>query len=102
SPMNVPSSRFLRPFMKKGGKTMEYLKLRRIKNSMTYAAKNKLMYHLWWHPHNFGTNTDVNMATLNSILKHYKKLSIRYGFESATMLECATMLYVEEKERRVG
>src|SRR5690606_19520546 len=36
SPMNVPSSRFLRPFMKKGGKTMEYLKLRRIKNSMTY------------------------------------------------------------------
>ena len=39
-PINIPSSRFLRPFMKKGGKIMEYLKLRRIKNSMTYAARN--------------------------------------------------------------
>ena len=69
---------------------------------MTYAAKNKLMFHLWWHPHNFGANTDNNMATLNAILEHYKKLNIRYGFESATMLECANMLKVEEKERQVS
>jgi peptidoglycan/xylan/chitin deacetylase (PgdA/CDA1 family) len=101
-PINIPSSRFLRPYKEKGGKVLEYLKLRRTKNSMTYAAKNKLMFHLWWHPHNFGTNTDINMTTLNSILKHYKKLNIRYGFESATMLECANMLNEEEKERRVS
>lgn len=91
-PYNIPSSRFFRPFMSKGGKLLEYLKLRRIKKSMTYAAKNKLLYHLWWHPHNFGRHTDTNMGTLKAVLEHYKKLNLQYGFKSATMKDCADML----------
>jgi peptidoglycan/xylan/chitin deacetylase (PgdA/CDA1 family) len=91
-PYNINSSRFLRPYMPKGGAPLEYLKLKRIKDSMSYAAKNKLLYHIWWHPHNFGFNTDKNMDTLRSILEHYKKLNVQYGFESTTMLECSAML----------
>lgn len=97
-PYNIPSGRFLRPYMKKGGSYLEYLKLNRIKNSMTYAAKNNLLYHLWWHPHNFGANTERNMETLKKVLEHYRKLNHKYGFYSATMLECATVLDAMEQE----
>lgn len=91
-PYNIPSSRFFRPFISKGGRFLEYLKLRRIRKSMTYAAKNKLLYHLWWHPHNFGQHTARNMGTLKAVLEHYKKLNLQYGFKSATMLETARLL----------
>ena len=71
---------------------LEELKLRRIKNSMTYAAKNNLLYHLWWHPHNFGQNTYRNMETLKSVLEHYRKLNLQFGFKSVTMKDCAIMI----------
>ena len=90
-PYNIPSSRFFRPFIPKGGRLLEYLKLRRIKNSMTYAAKNKLLYHLWWHPHNFGQHTARNMQTLKAVLEHYRKLNLHYGFDSATMKDGVAM-----------
>ena len=91
-PYNIPSSRFFRPYMAKGGMPLEELKLRRIKNSMNYAAKNNLLYHLWWHPHNFGQNTNRNMDTLKRVLEHYSKLKLQYGFESFTMKDCANTL----------
>lgn len=91
-PYNIPSSRFLRPYMDKGGPLVEHFKLKRIKESMTYAAKNNLLYHLWWHPHNFGKNTERNMDSLKSVLDNYKKLNLQYGFRSVNMKDCATMI----------
>ena len=46
--MNLPASFFIRPYSKKLF-LFNNLKLRRIKNSMTHAAKNREMIHLWWH-----------------------------------------------------
>ena len=83
-PYNIPSSRFLRPYSSKL-KVFEGLRKRRIKNSMTYAAKNNLLYHLWWHPHNFGKDQEENLALLEDILAHYKVLNTKYGFSSITM-----------------
>tara|TARA_B100000809_G_scaffold111195_1_gene109784 strand:+ start:3318 stop:4286 length:969 start_codon:yes stop_codon:yes gene_type:complete len=74
TPYNIPSSRFLRPYSKRL-KMLKILKLNRIKKSMNYAAKNGLVYHLWWHPHNFGKNTERNFKILNQILIHYSKLN---------------------------
>ena len=91
-PYNIPSSRFFRPYMKKGGRLAEKLKLRRIKGSMTYAAKNGLVYHLWWHPHNFASHTKDNIATLSSIFEHFLFLKNKYGFENRTMGEVGSML----------
>ena len=53
--INIPSSRFLRPYSKRF-KAFEKFRLKRITDSMTHAAKKGLVYHLWWHPHNFGIN----------------------------------------------
>ena len=81
---NIPSSRFLRPFNTKL-KHFEALKLRRIKKAMTYAAKHNEAYHLWWHPHNFGSNIDENFKNLETIFKTYEDLNQTYGFQSETM-----------------
>ena len=81
---NVASSRFLRPYSKKL-KILEPLKIARIKKSMTHAAKNHEVYHLWWHPHNFADNTEQNFKVLEGLFKHYKNLNETYGFKSNTM-----------------
>jgi peptidoglycan/xylan/chitin deacetylase (PgdA/CDA1 family) len=90
-PVNIPASRFFRPFHPKL-QFLEKLKLRRIKSSMLYAAKNDLTYHLWWHPHNFGINQAENLALLKHVLDYYQVLNKTYGFRSYTMTELATLL----------
>lgn len=92
---NIPASRFLRPYSKKTA-FLEGLRLKRITNSMTHAAKHGLTYHLWWHPHNFGINLEENLAFLEKILLHYQKLSKKYGFRSVSMQQLATILKTEK------
>lgn len=82
--VNIPSSQFLRPFNPKF-RMLEEFRLKRIKKSMTYAAKKGLVYHLWWHPHNFGSFQKENFLFLEAILKHYELLNRKYKFESCTM-----------------
>ncbi len=91
TPFNIPSSRFLRPYSTKLA-FIEQLKFLRIKNAMTYAAKNNLTYHLWWHPHNFGSNCVENIMFLDRILKHYEFLNKEYDFQSITMKELSDKL----------
>ena len=52
---------------------------------MDYAAKNNEIFHLWWHPHNFGRNQKENFIALRKILSHYAFLNKTYGFKSTTM-----------------
>lgn len=82
----LPASRFLRSYKRKE-KMIQGLKMRRIMNEMTYAAKNNKVYHLWWHPHNFGYYMEENLFYLEMILNHYRNLNSIYGFESSTMIE---------------
>jgi peptidoglycan/xylan/chitin deacetylase (PgdA/CDA1 family) len=93
-PVDIPASRFLRPYSKTL-KYFDWLRLRRIKSEMTYAAKKNRTYHLWWHPHNFGINQDENFAFLNKILTHYQFLNKKYNFQSYTMSTLARELNSE-------
>jgi peptidoglycan/xylan/chitin deacetylase (PgdA/CDA1 family) len=87
-PVNVPASRFLKPYNKKIA-WLQKIKLNRIMNEMTVAAKNNELYHLWWHPHNFGLHIAENIAGLTIILNHYQALNKKYGFINLTMQEAA-------------
>jgi hypothetical protein len=87
-PVNIPASRFLKPYNKHLA-WLEKLKLKRIMNEMTQAAKKNELYHLWWHPHNFGINIEENLANLTIIFNHYKILQNQYGFTNCTMKEAA-------------
>lgn len=93
--INIPSSRFLRPYSKKLA-FLENRKLKRITDSMTYAAKNKLAFHLWWHPHNFGINFPENFALLEKILLHYQHLNRKSNFKSINMRDLAEELKIGE------
>jgi peptidoglycan/xylan/chitin deacetylase (PgdA/CDA1 family) len=90
--INIPSSRFLRPYSPKL-KVLEGLKLNRIKKSMLAAALENKMFHLWWHPHNFGSYTAENHAFLKSILEYYLVLKKEYGMASLNMAELANTIY---------
>lgn len=83
-PINVPASRMLRPYMH-ALRFLEPLRLRRIKKEMLYAAKHHELYHLWWHPHNFGANMEQNFSFLEKVLKCYKKCHEDYGMQAMTM-----------------
>ena len=82
--INVPASLFLRPY-NKNFKSFELKKINRIKKVMLDAAINQKVFHLWWHPHNFGINFDENFYILEEVLKYYNFLNSNYGMESFTM-----------------
>lgn len=82
--VNIPSSRFLRPF-NRTNRIFEPLKVKRIKKAMQYAANNNEVFHLWWHPHNFGNDIDKNFINLEQIFKEYKELNETSNFRSITM-----------------
>ena len=86
TPVNIPASRFFRPFMPVLA-FLEPLRMHRIKRSMTRAAKRGEVFHLWWHPHNFGINQKENFRNLETILKHFDYLRSTYGMQSASMSE---------------
>ena len=90
-PYNIPSSRFLSPYSPNLN-ALEPLRLKRILRDMTHAAKQHKVYHLWWHPHNFGTHQEENFIFLEKILKHYALLHSEFGFESATMRDIAARI----------
>ena len=77
------SSRLLRPYS--NVKILNSLKIKRIISEMRTAAKNKEVYHLWWHPHNFGSNSFQNLNDLKLILENFNTLRLKYGFSSFNM-----------------
>ena len=84
--MNIPASQFLRPYNPKF-KMFDGLKFGRIKQGIKFAAKQGLIYHLWWHPHNFGRYMDENFKFLEQVLEYYRQLNQEGKIESQNMLE---------------
>lgn len=87
-PFNIPASRFLRPFNRRLP-AYSALHLKRVMGEMTHAARAGRMYHLWWHPHNFGRDTERNLEGLDRILDHFQTLRRDHGMESAAMGDLA-------------
>jgi hypothetical protein len=86
--VNIPSSRFLRPYSPRL-RALEPLRLRRMKSDLTHAARHGLIYHLWWHPHNFGIEPERNLEFLRRLLDHFASLRDRYAMKSHNMGEVA-------------
>lgn len=88
APCNVAQSRFLRPY-DPSLRLLEPLRKRRITDSMRYAAEHGELFHLWWHPHNFGQNLRENMAFVRAILESFVDLRRRHGMISFSMSDAA-------------
>ncbi len=83
---NFTGSRMYKPYFKPLA-FLEGLKVRRIKKQMLHAAKNNLVFHLWWHPHNIGVKTDYHLKQLEEIFSYYGQLKEKYGMVSMNMKE---------------
>lgn len=80
----IASSRFLRPHSRLLA-PIDNLRLSRTKKSIDAAASQNGIFHLWWHPHNFGVDLDENVDFLTSILRHFSKMRETYGMQSSRM-----------------
>jgi peptidoglycan/xylan/chitin deacetylase (PgdA/CDA1 family) len=87
-PVNLPSSMFLRPYNSKLA-FLEPLRRKRITRALEHAARHGETYHLWWHPHNYGTALNENIAFLRKVLDSFRALRDQYGMESLTMSQAA-------------
>jgi len=84
--INIPSTYFLRPISGSDARNVvNYHRLKRIKNHMTQAAKSNGMFHIWWHPHNFGNELNENIYFLKQILDHFIDLKSKYKMVSVSM-----------------
>ena len=99
SPIQLPASRLYKPWIPRFS-IINKLKLNRILNEMTSAAKFGSCYHLWWHPHNFGNHPLECLEELNKIVNHYIILNKQYGFQSLTMNEIANRLMINSTENK--
>jgi len=86
--LNLPSSRFLRPFSRRLA-WADPLRKRRIESAIRHAARNGEIFHLWWHPHNFGANLPENLQFLRGLLECFAAMRTRHGIESLNMAEAA-------------
>jgi peptidoglycan/xylan/chitin deacetylase (PgdA/CDA1 family) len=85
-PLQLAASRFLRPWSPKS-ELVNKIRLRRAMQEIRIAAQRKEVYHLWWHPENFGDYPEQNLKDLEKLLVQYKKCKEKYGMTSWNMGE---------------
>jgi peptidoglycan/xylan/chitin deacetylase (PgdA/CDA1 family) len=78
-----PASRFLRP--QHNLDLLNKARLQRIKNEIKNAASKGEVYHLWWHPHNFGIDPTNALKSLEEIVAVFLKCQELFGMESLSM-----------------
>jgi peptidoglycan/xylan/chitin deacetylase (PgdA/CDA1 family) len=90
--INLPASKFMYWYIE-GLKILDYIRLEKIKTDMRKSAKNKKVYHLWAHPHNFGNNLEQNFKFIKRIVQYYKHLEKKYNMKSRNMSEIINEYY---------
>jgi hypothetical protein len=85
---DVPADRFFRP-RSRTLRLLEPLKVRRLQAELRHAGAEGSDYHLWWHPHNFGVETDAHLDQLDRVLDTFAEQRDRHGMRSVTMAEAA-------------
>lgn len=81
---NVPSSRYLRRHIPKLA-PLDNQRLARITSAMRAASTAGTNFHIWWHPHDFGLDTNENLRFLSLILDEFERLRDENGMTSRAM-----------------
>ncbi|WP_068782955.1 polysaccharide deacetylase family protein [Paenibacillus phocaensis] len=83
-PIDLPASFFFRS-PPEPLRRLERLRIKRIKNGMTQAARQGQVYHLWLHPYNAAD--EAAFRSLDNIIRHFRLLAEQYGMVSMNMEE---------------
>jgi hypothetical protein len=71
---------------------MEPLRLQRILSPLGEAARSNRIFHLNWHPHNFGVDLEANLAVLRAILVRFAQYRQSHGMRSLAMKDAVEVL----------
>ena len=93
---NVRGSLFLRPCLSTHPR-LNALRLRRVASCMERAAASGKILHLWWHPHNFGLNTELNLSGLRYLLTVFTQCRDRFEFQSLSMAAVASAAQIKRR-----
>lgn len=87
--VNIPDSMLL--FSRAGIRRVVPAALMKLKalRGLTKAAREKKVFHLWFHPSNFWHDTDAQFAILESILRNAADLRAKGLLDVQTMIEIA-------------
>ncbi len=96
--VDVRESRFLRPAIARLAPA-EPLRQRRVLRAMERAARRGELFHLWWHPHNFGADLELNLANLRRVLEGYRRLRDAGLMRSLTMAEVGAAVRAAAPDR---
>jgi peptidoglycan/xylan/chitin deacetylase (PgdA/CDA1 family) len=91
---NVRASRFLWPY-RPALKVLEEKRLKRTIDQLKLAALEDAIFHIWFHPHNFGVHLEENLQVLEAILQAFAFARQRYGMRSLSMAAVADMVREE-------
>lgn len=94
-PLFIPASRLLRPYAPREF-FLNSAKIARIKHEMVRAARSEEVYHLWWHPHNFGRYPEQSLKGLKQILNQFHHCH-KEGMKALNMGEISSEIL-----RRIG
>ena len=92
---NLTGSRMYKPIFPPL-RFLEGRKLARIKAQMRHAAREGLTFHLWWHPHNIGVETQAHLDQLEEIFRCFAQLREEYGMQSRNMADAVRQLEEEQ------
>jgi peptidoglycan/xylan/chitin deacetylase (PgdA/CDA1 family) len=99
-PLPVDASRYLRPFAP-ALRALEGMRLKRIADAMKQAARDKRIFHLWWHPEDFAENPERNVEFLHRVLNTFGECRRECGMVSRSMGEVAGV-YLEKRTAMCG
>lgn len=87
-PVNVAATRFLRPLATRSP-WLARRQRARICREIDEAVRCGGVYHLWWHPHNFGVGLEAHLSELQYILDHMARWREAGRMVTATMADVA-------------
>lgn len=95
-PVRVGASRYLRPFHP-ALRALESARLKRIANAMREAAREKRIFHLWWHPEDFADQPQRNVEFLDRVLHTFSECRREYGMLSLSMGDVASVRFETQR-----
>jgi hypothetical protein len=72
-------------------RALEGVRLKRIANAMKQAAREKRIFHLWWHPEDFADHPDRNLEFLHCVLNAFGDCRRANGMVSLSMGDVASI-----------
>jgi peptidoglycan/xylan/chitin deacetylase (PgdA/CDA1 family) len=85
-PVAMNASRYLRPFSP-ALRALEGRRLKRIATAMREAAREKRIFHLWWHPEDYAAHPERNIEFLQQVLHTFEGCRREFGMVSLSMGE---------------